>query len=846
MGIRVYLDDAWGFTEQFSEELTKDDYEGALREVRLPHTCVETPLHYFDESIYQMVSGYRRILHAPEQWEGKRVRLTFDGVAHACRVFLNGEQVGEHHCGYTAFSIELTGKLRLGRDNVLAVEVDSRESLNVPPFGFVIDYMTFGGIYRDAYLDVFEEAYLEDIFVSTVQMTGHRVRSRIKVNSLRFQNGKKANARTNAESMASGVVAEKSTPVQYIIKQFLRKKDEGEYGFLGEQKLSSDMDPEKAAKRASRFTDENGLFGAMDFAVDGREDLGEIEHWDIDHPALYQIKTQLFDGQRLLDERIDVFGFRTVKFRTDGFYLNGRKLKLRGLNRHQSYPYIGYAAPKSLQVNDADILKHELGVNAVRTSHYPQSQYFLNRCDELGLLVFTEMPGWQHIGDAAWKEQAIQNTRDMILQYRNHPSIMIWGVRINESVDDDEFYERTNAEAHRLDPTRQTGGVRAIKKSHLLEDVYTYNEFVHEGNNKGCEPKKNVTSDMSKPYLITEHNGHMFPTKSYDCEDKRVEHALRHANVLEAVAEQDDIAGCFGWCMFDYNTHKDFGSGDRICYHGVMDAFRNPKLAAAVYQSQQEEIPVLVPSSSMDIGERPGGNRGMIYLFTNADSVKVYKNGEFIREYRKEESPYPNLPHGPLVLDDYIGDVLETKEGMKPSQAKGVKKLLNTVARVGLNKLPLDAKLTAAKLIAVDHMNFDQATVLYTKYVGDWGGTSTAYRFDAIKNGKVVKSVEKQPMHGMQLCCKADHLALTEDQTYDMAAIRIEMQDEFGNLLNFCNDPVLLEVQGEIELVGPSVVSLQGGMTGTYVKTTGKGGDGKLTVKSQGCKDIEICFHVMA
>jgi beta-galactosidase len=412
-------------------------------------------------------------------------------------------------------------------------------------------------------------------------------------------------------------------------------------------------------------------------------------------------------------------------------------------------------------------------------------------------------------------------------------------------VDDDEFYERTNAEAHRLDPTRQTGGVRAIKKSHLLEDVYTYNEFVHEGDNKGCEPKKNVTSDMSKPYLITEHNGHMFPTKSYDCEDKRVEHALRHANVLEAVGEQDDIAGCFGWCMFDYNTHKDFGSGDRICYHGVMDAFRNPKLAAAVYQSQQDETPVLVPSSSMDIGEHPGGNRGLIYLFTNADSVKMYKNGEFIREYRKEESPYPNLPHGPLVLDDFIGDVLETKEGMKPSQAKGVKKLLNTVARVGLNKLPLDAKLTAAKLIAVDRMNFDQAAVLYNKYVGDWGGTSTAYRFDAIKDGKVVKSVEKQPMHGMQLCCKADHLELTEDQTYDMAAIRIEMQDEFGNLLSFCNDPVILEAQGEIELVGPSVVSLQGGMTGTYVRTTGKSGSGKLLVKAQGCKDVEICFHVM-
>ena len=829
MGKRIYLNNNWGFTEQFTEELTRKDYEGQLQQVRLPHTCKETPLHYFDESLYQMVSGYRRILEAPADWKGKRVRLTFDGVGHACRVFLNGELIGEHHCGYTAFSMELTGKLILGEENVIAVEVDSRESLNVPPFGFVIDYMTFGGIYRDAYLDVFEEAYLEDVFTSTVQVTGHRVRSRVKINSLK---------RKETEGAAWNG--------KYLVKQWLRKKGNDAYVFLGEKKAAQDSDLEKTAKRASRFGGEAGLYLATDYAVDGKEELGGIELWDIDNPALYQLKTQLFDGEKLLDEREDVFGFRSVRFRADGFYLNGKKLKLRGLNRHQSYPYVGYAAPKSLQVNDADILKYELGVNAVRTSHYPQSHYFLDRCDEIGLLVFTEMPGWQHVGDAAWKDQAVKNVEDMILQYRNHPSIMIWGVRINESVDDDEFYKRTNEVARRLDPTRQTGGVRAIKKSHLLEDVYTYNDFVHEGDNRGCEPKKAVTSDVTKPYLITEHNGHMFPTKSYDCEDKRLEHALRHANVLEAVGAQEDISGCFGWCMFDYNTHKDFGSGDRICYHGVMDMFRNPKLAAATYASQQDAIPVLVVSSSMDIGEHPGGNRGKIYLFTNADCVKMYKNGEFVREYRPEDSPYVNLPHGPMLVDDFIGDVLETKEGMKPAQARNVKKLLNTVARLGLNKMPLDVKLTAAKLIAVNGMNFDQATVLYTKYVGDWGGTSTAYRFDAIKDGKVVKTVEKQPMRSLRLSATADHVNLKEDQTYDVAAIRIQMQDEFGNCLSFYGDPVSFEVQGEVELIGPSQTAFQGGMTGTYVRTTGKSGNGKLIVRAQGCEPAEILFTAEA
>lgn len=139
---------------------------------------------------------------------------------------------------------------------------------------------------------------------------------------------------------------------------------------------------------------------------------------------------------------------------------------------------------------DADILKNELKLNAVRTSHYPQSHHFLDRCDELGLLVFTEIPGWQYIGDQEWQDQAVRNTEDMVVQYRNHPSIILWGVRINESEDDDAFYQRTNEAAHRLDPMRQTSGVRYLQKSSLLEDVYAFNDFSHEGNNRGCRKKR--------------------------------------------------------------------------------------------------------------------------------------------------------------------------------------------------------------------------------------------------------------------------------------------------------------------------------------------------------------------
>ena len=110
--------------------------------------------------------------------------------------------------------------------------------------------------------------------------------------------------------------------------------------------------------------------------------------------------------------------------------------------------------------------------------------------------------------------------------------------------------------------------------------------FPHNGVTPGAKPKKDVTPDMGKALLISECNGHMYPTKPFDDGPHRQEHALRHVRVQNAAYASGEHAGCFGWCMFDYQTHKDFGSGDRICYHGVLDSFRNPKLAAAVYASQ--------------------------------------------------------------------------------------------------------------------------------------------------------------------------------------------------------------------------------------------------------------------
>lgn len=804
---RLYLNDDWLFTEQFEDSLVAPEYpENTLQPVRLPHTCKETPFHYFDESLYQMVSGYRRHLLIPKDWQGKRILLTFEGAAHDSTVFCNGKKVGEHHCGYTAFTVDLTDNVLYGQDNLLCVRLDSRENLNVPPFGYVIDYMTYGGIYRDVRLEVKEKVSLSDIFVHT---------------AIDFRSSPVTAQITSEITLTES--DDNVTIRQYYMPKSTAAAQES-WRLLCEQTVSTDVSCDKEFSLTATIT--------------------APLLWDTEEANLYILKTQLYQDNMLLDETETTFGIREAVFKKDGFYLNGRKLRIRGLNRHQSFPYVGYAMPKSMQRLDADLLKKELGLNAVRTSHYPQSHYFLERCDELGLLVFTEFPGWQHIGDDSWKAQAVANAEDMIRQYRNHPSIILWGIRINESPDDDAFYEKTNAVAHKLDPSRPTGGVRAMKKSHLLEDVYTYNDFLHDGEMPGCDPKKKVTSDMEKPYLISEYNGHMYPTKAFDNEERRSEHAIRHANVLDAVAGQPDIAGSFGWCMFDYNTHKDFGSGDRICYHGVMDMFRNPKLAANIYACEQEQTPVLEITSSMDIGEHPGCNRGNIYILSNADSVKMYKNDRFIKEYLPGMSPYKHLKHGPILIDDFIGDSFAQNERFRPKHAKEITDAMNLVARGSLNHIPKRLYLTALKLLLIYHIDFAEVTRLYTKYIGDWGGTATVYRFDAIKDGKVIKSVTKEPVREIRLEAEADHTILTEQHSYDVALVRIRAVDDHGNVLPFYQEPVRLITEGDISIIGPDTIALQGGMGGTYVKSLGRSGQGALLLQSLTAGEVRIPFQI--
>ena len=777
----IRLDNNWEFTETWSDAFAR--FEGQAQSVRLPHNVRELSLHYAGPEDYSMLCGYRRKLDVPENWRGKRLFLQFDGAAHIATVYCNGRPVAVHNCGYTAFRAEITNVVRYGEENTVTVRLDSTENAGIPPFGYMIDYLTYGGLYRDVWLDVRPADYIEDIFIYTPELN-------------------KAHIALTVKGDHDGV----------MLKILDRSGDE-----------------------VYTLTAAGEHFDLT---------LQDAEIWDPYDPYLYTCEaTLLHSDGRERDVVRTHFGFRTAEFRADGFYLNNKKFFIRGLNRHQCYPYMGYAASESLQREDARILKEELACNAVRTSHYPQSQYFIDECDRLGLLVFTEIPGWQHIGDEAWKDQAIENTREMILQYRNHPSIILWGVRINESLDDDDLYKRTNKLAHELDPSRMTGGVRYIKKSNLLEDVYTFNDFSMDSlEKKGVLSKKEVGVDPTKPLLVTENNGHMFPTKSFDTWAKRQEHALRHAKVQGNALSDGEHAGCFAWCMFDYQTHQDFGSGDRICYHGVLDAFRNPKLAAAVYASQGEEKAVLEVGSGMAIGDYPAGSVGDVYLFTNADSVKLYKNDKFVAEFTPKQ--FVGLKHEPVLVDDTIGELLASQEGFGKRKAAMIRDCLLAASKYGIESLPLGKKLKFAWTSLLYRLKFEDAYLLYGKYVGNWGQATPVWRFDAIKNGVVTASACKAQSRVLHLEARPSKTVLTEGDTYDCAAVRIRLMDEYDNVACFAQAPVGLSVEGPIELIGPAVVTAEGGMTGTYVRTTGEKGEARLHITSTMASPIDVVFEV--
>jgi beta-galactosidase len=791
----ISLNFDWFYKPDFSEDYLKDPSTDDFVKVMIPHTNKELPYNNFNEKDYQFISSYKKTFTVPSEALDNRVILYFGAVMTTAEVYLNGKKIAFHEGGFTPFQIDITDNVEYQGENHLFVKVDSHEIKDIPPFGNVVDYLCYGGIYREVFLQIRPKEYIEQVFIKTLEAPS-----------------------LAPDEMTIDISLELNTSreAEYVI----------EVNVLDETKAILTYQTKKTFSKKLEF---RGL-------------LTEITRWDLDNPKLYTVEIIVKSNDCEVDRILQRVGFRSAEFTTEGFILNNQKLKLIGLNRHQSYPYVGFAMPKRIQEKDADLLKFDLGCNIVRTSHYMQSDHFINRCDEIGLLVFEEIPGWQYIGDDHFKDLSVQNLSDMIKHHINHPSIVLWGVRINESPDDHDFYQKTNEIARSIDDSRQIGGVRNFKKSELIEDVYTYNDFSHVGNNEGLSRPQKITGKIV-PYLVTENNGHIFPTKKFDHEDKRREHALRHLAVLDSSYKSDLISGAIGWCMNDYNTHVEFGSGDRICYHGVQDMFRIPKYAASVFASQQTKRPVLTVASNMTMGDYAKSMVPPTVIFTNCDYVKVYRNNRFIDTFYSAWDTYKAIPFAPVIVDDYIGNLILEDESFKPRVANRIKKVLTTYYRNDFFS-KLKNGLRMADLALFHKIGYSEALRIYGNYIGDWGKEGGNYLYEGYINDQCVICVRKGANQKALIQANPDDTLLIHDVTYDATRIVVKKVDEFGNDLVYANDILNVSCSEQLAIIGPNQVALIGGSFGIYVKTTGVKGKGTVTIATESQPKIVISIEV--
>jgi beta-galactosidase len=739
--------------------------DAKFERVVIPHTNVKLPWHNFDDRTYEFISTYRRRFKYPAAAKGKRVFVDFEGAMTASTVWINGVALGEYKGGFTPFSFELTPHLKTGVENVLVVQVDSTERNDIPPFGHEIDYLTFGGIYREVSLRIVPQVYLDNIFARPKDVMSGK--PSLEVDCFLAGNSP-AGALSLEVELRDGnrVVAKASQPVT----------------LLPSEDPNAAMDPvTNAAVYASTQTTADPARHTI--ALDT---LGPIQLWDLQKPHLYTVHVKLLVDGKPSDEDSRRIGFREAMFTDNGFSLNGNIVKLRGLDRHQTFPFVGQAMPARVQRKDAEILRKGMHCNIVRTSHYPQSRHFLDACDDYGLLVLEEIPGWQHIGPEPWKQTSIDNVGRMIRRDWNHPSIILWGVRINESPDDHSFYTRTNALAHALDSTRQTGGIRTFQGSEFLEDVFTLNDFFF--------PLKKPNHPR---YLNTEFVGHTFPTKVTDDDERQREHTLRHARIHNQLASDPQFSGGIGWCAFDYNTHANFGAGDRICYHGVTDIFRELKPAGGFYKSQcdpSEEI-VLEPAFHWASSDE-STNFTKAVVCSNCDHLKFY-----LRERSSETKPW--------VL---IGEI--------------------DPERVEFNHLkyaPFVFDVTKT-----DRKKFDIA----------WGDL----RIDGYIAGKQVisKSLSGDGVDRKFSLLPDDHTLAADGA--DTTRVVLRVTDEYGAIRTYADDPILFTLEGPAELIGDNPFSLIGGTGAVWIRAKERAGTARLTAKHPrlGTQTVDLTFTAVA
>ena len=587
----------------------------------IPHVMQLEKKHCGGDIIYDGVGWYRRSFTVAPETEGKRVAIHFEGVMTNCSVFLNGDSIASHHGGYLGFTVDITDRVKRGEPNLLAVRVDASHDPLTPPGKpqADMDFYYYSGIYRDVSLVVTDPVFVTDPLQEDVEAGGGVFVSYPEVNEERAL-----------------------VKVDTHLRSLLGKREN-----IAVLTTLTDADGNVVTSDTCRLAVKAGGTAALSQTLT----VERPRLWHPQDPYLYRITTEIVAGDRVADIVSTAAGIRTISFDIrNGFSINGRPLYLRGANRHQAYPYIGDAAPNSMQEREAKAMR-ESGFNAVRAAHYPHDPAFLDACDRYGLLVVECIPGWQYFNaDPVFAERVCEAVRQMIRRDRNHPSIIVWETMLNETRYPVGLADSLYRIAHREYPGNQmytSGDYFGHEEMAPYFDVL-YKQvcaFPSDGNVLTNIPENLIAV---RP-LLTREWGDGVGDKPRASLSEPYDQLLRQCYSRLGQLEGD---GYFDWCMLDANpfmaghflwSYNDYarGSQDETMYSGAVDMTRYPKPSLFMLKS------MLSPGESSPMVYIASDNTAdtCVTVFSNADRVCLYRNGKPAGTVTRADASaaYPNI-----------------------------------------------------------------------------------------------------------------------------------------------------------------------------------------------------------